>query len=229
MAGLQQLQLTKLSQNRTLPKWTFGSRRGGDVSRPGTPGPGSYGGAADVVRSARGPAFGFGSSTRDHPSRPITAPGPGQYAPSPRPKSTPPQHRFGTSARAGGNGNGTPGPGAYAPVHSAVKQASPGFSLTPRRERHRAMRMEQAPGPGAYQSRLRPDAKKPPSWGFGTSGRDRNYSSQTPGPGSYDVARPNSHGPAYSLQNRYAPGRHGHASDTPGPGAHGGLYTQFGY
>lgn len=43
MSIQQQQQLTKLSQNRTLPKWSFGGRRGGVGLRHTSPGPGSYG------------------------------------------------------------------------------------------------------------------------------------------------------------------------------------------
>lgn len=220
--ALQQQQLTKLSHNKTSPKWSFGGRRGGITARHGTPGPGSYG---DNGWSGRAPSYGFGTSTREG-CRPNTAPGPGQYAPQARPKSATPQYRFGTSQRGPSGLSATPGPGSYAPDVTATRQAAPGYTATPRRDSGRRAAVP-TPGPGAYQASARADAEKPPAFGFGTGARDHWAYNQTPGPGAYDVAKIDHEGPSYSMRHRSDVG--GPISDTPGPGTHSGLSTQFGY
>jgi len=226
MSIQQQQQLTKLSQNRTLPKWSFGGRRGGVGLRHTSPGPGSYGEALLSHRAS--PAFGFGTSGRDNGLRPTTAPGPGQYGVQRRPASRAPDFSFGTSSRLPSSATYTPGPGAYAPSVETTKRSMPGYSLTPRRAPGGAK--DATPGPGAHQQPASPPhAGAVPAWGFGTAGRDQRGANQNPGPGSYNVGRERAEGPAYSMQRRHGAGAGGGISDTPGPGSHGGMYTQFGY
>mmetsp|Transcript_43261 Transcript_43261/g.122302 ORF Transcript_43261/g.122302 Transcript_43261/m.122302 type:complete len:252 (+) Transcript_43261:79-834(+) len=224
--ALRQQQLTKLSQNKCAPKWSFGGRRGGETLRACTPGPGSYG---EAGRSARAPAFGFGTTARDCSGRPSTAPGPGQYQPQVRPRSAVPQYRFATSTRGELGRGDTPGPGAYAPSVGAVKSNAPVYTAAGRRDDRQ---QDSTPGPGAYQAagRLDTHQSKAPAWGFGTSGRDAGNADLTPGPGSYSAGA-SQEGPAYSIRWRHGGDGLGGGGDTPGSGAgsHGGLYTQFGY
>jgi len=226
----QQQQLTRLSQNKCAPKWSFGGRRNGG-SRPGTPGPGAY--AAERGGGTGGkisPAYGFGTSARD-PSEiraaQAAAPGPGQYKPVARPRSATPNYSFGSSNQRGALSNsGTPGPGSYVPNVGPTKGAVPQYTATPRREAGRlAMGHMATPGPGSYQADGRADVEKSPAWGFGTSMRENNNCEYSPGPGAYS-GNANRQGPAYTMRSRWDGGRH---DDTPGPGAHGGMHTQFGY
>mmetsp|Transcript_34473 Transcript_34473/g.73447 ORF Transcript_34473/g.73447 Transcript_34473/m.73447 type:complete len:253 (+) Transcript_34473:198-956(+) len=216
--ALQQQQLTKLSQNKTAPKWSFPGRRPSSA-RSGTPGPGSYEKAA-FGANARGGASHFGTSTRDEHMR-NASPGPGHYHAAARPRSAAPSYGFGGSARSRDGCSGTPGPGAYSPTISATKQAAAAYTATPRRDGGR--RGGDSPGPGAYASAYRQHQAQ--SFGFGTSERDGLTPGYGPGPGSYSPGRPN-HGPAYSMYWRHGQSR---GFDTPGPGSHAGMYTQFGY
>mmetsp|Transcript_102751 Transcript_102751/g.257687 ORF Transcript_102751/g.257687 Transcript_102751/m.257687 type:complete len:248 (+) Transcript_102751:110-853(+) len=211
----QQQQLTKMSQNRTSPKWTFGGRHGAGA-RPGTPGPGSY----DRGGRSGTPSYGFGTSSRDGQT-PSGAPGPGQYKPQSRPRSAAPTYRFGTSPRGGNGSSFTPGPGAYQPNFSSTRQSTPQYTATPRRDSVRSY--TGTPGPGSYGANASKDS---PSWGFGTESRDNRAQMFGPGPGAYHVHSVDG-GPSYSMRHRsdYA----GPHFDTPGPGAHAGMYTQFGY
>lgn len=216
--SLRQQQLTKLSQNKTSPKWSFAGRRPGS-GRGTTPGPGAYTVAAAAGTERRSPAFGFGTSTREL-SRGGSQPGPGQYKPQARPRSANPAYGFGSSTRSQDRHEGTPGPGAYGVPAATGKLAAPAYSVTPRRDGHGFA--QDGPGPGAYTTR--PEGHVP-SFGFGSADREGRYDSFSPGPGAYDPYKREST-PAYSmyfrhdLRNDYA---------TPGPGAYAGMYTQFGY
>lgn len=230
--------LTTLSQNRQGPKWSFGAGKGdgtpaGARVRPHTPGPGAYAGNSNNTKS-RTPSWGFGTSGREM-SRSGSAPGPGQYAPKASQKAAAPFYGFGSSVRAGVGGfNGvTPGPGSYAPNYTATRQDAPKYSTTPRRDGGSAVKQHQSsatPGPGSYASGNRRNGGSP-EWGFGTSGRGRNGNSGTPGPGSYQSRELIGGGPKYTMRNRAEENGIvvGGLDSTPGPGAFGGQYTQFGY
>jgi len=249
-------QLTKMSQNRTAPKWSFGGRHGGAMGRPGTPGPGSYSG--DVTRTAskhRQPAYGFGTAIRDERrAEHHGSPGPGQYAPKTRPRSATPTYRFGSGQRGNERSgfNMTPGPGSYVPNYDSTRHTTPAYTATPRRDAHAgrgAYVCPSSPGPGAYEAPFPLDKSKSPEYGFGLSFRDKPVASSqwSPGPGAYNVDNMGAvhhENPAYSIRARTetgynafsghggqgGPGGHdGAHSDTPGPGAFAGMYTQFGY
>lgn len=225
--------LTNLSQVRSAPKWSFKGKAA--VARKlETPGPGAYTTTGvEKVKSSVGNGFGFGSSPRD-PMRPSTAPGPGQYSPSPRLSNATKQGAgFGTAVRQTKKGHATsPGPGAYA--HSArIGADGPKFTVNARREGFRA---PDTPGPGTYQatddalattSKTSSRAVTAPKWGFGTSPREARVQSTTPGPAAYvaEVKHAKS-APKYSISARRESGR---STETPGPGAYGGPHTQFGY
>mmetsp|Transcript_20536 Transcript_20536/g.36434 ORF Transcript_20536/g.36434 Transcript_20536/m.36434 type:complete len:232 (-) Transcript_20536:22-717(-) len=222
----QGLLITTLSQNKVAPKWTIGGRGGSSSSRPSTPGPGSYSTGAPVSRS-RNPAYGFGTSSRDgmsaHPS-----PGPGAYAQQQRPRSAGPC--FGSSRRGLNGDNRTPGLGSYNPNLSSTRFDAPRYTATPRRGAHNEVYSRiGTPGPGHYTSTNSPlhgGGKNAPQWGFGTSHRNNGCNSYSPGPGAYNSSTVG-RGPAFSMRCR---SDHGvSSSQTPGPGAFGGMYTQFGY
>lgn len=225
----QQQQLTKLSHNKCAPKWSFGGRRGGG-SRPGTPGPGSYTAEA-AARRKQAPSYGFGTSARDRDPADVrlSSPGPGQYQPAARPRSAAPAFHFGTGQRERGScpsSHGTPGPGTYAPDVRSTKNCTPHYTATPRRGD--GGRHYMTPGPGSYTADGRMDNGKSPAWGFGTATREGGNAGYGPGPGEYNNHEMSTRGcgPAFSMRMRHGYDR---ADDTPGPGAHGGMHTQFGY
>lgn len=213
-------QITKLSQNKCSPKWSFGGRHGGEGARLGTPGPGTY-----VANSARNPrGYAFGSSQRDPvEGRRGEAPGPGYYAPATRPRSAAPTYGFSKGGRGSGGPVRTPGPGTYNPDITASRHAAPQYSSTPRRGSQGPS--SRVPGPGTYEASHRPDGERTPAWGFGSENRISDLDSRFgPGPGTYNL-NGNVNGPSYSMRSR----QHvSHLNDTPGPGAHGGMITQFG-
>jgi len=224
--------LTNMSQNKQAPKWSFAGRSGGMGSRPTTPGPGTYGNA---TRSQRQPAYGFGSSNRDKGGLAATSPGPGAYGASEsygskRPHSAGPA--FGRARRGLGNGSGTPGPGSYVPNVNSTRPQFPRHTCTPRRDgADLARRVCTTPGPGSYghsgnAGSESPVSKAAPRWGFGTSNRGVRANGENPGPGQYDL-RSRTGGPRFSIRCKNE--ESSTVCPTPGPGAFGGMYTQFGY
>lgn len=221
--------LTTMSQNKQAPKWSFAGRYGFANSRLLTPGPGTYG--ADS-RSQRQAGYGFGSCARDQGPLSMASPGPGAYGASEcyrskRPHSAGPA--FGRARRGLGNGGGTPGPGAYVPSVSSTRPQCPRHSCTPRRDGS-ARRRCSTPGPGTYSDCGRAESPlsiSAPRWGFGTSNRGIRANGQNPGPGQYDL-RSRAGGPRFSIRCRNELSS-SVLCPTPGPGAFGGLYTQFGY
>jgi len=227
--------LTTMSQNKQAPKWSFAGRYGLANSRPLTPGPGTYG--ADF-RSRRQPGYGFGSCARDQ-GLSMASPGPGAYGAneshgSKRPHSAGPA--FGRARRGLGNGGGTPGPGAYVPNVNSTRPQFPRHTCTPRRDGSVVRRRCSTPGPGTYgdlsggrgnDSPLGTPLSSAPRWGFGTSNRGIRANGQNPGPGQYDL-RSRAGGPRFSIRCRNELSS-SVICPTPGPGAFGGMYTQFGY
>ena len=138
-----------------------------------------------------------------------------------------PRFGFGTAKRDGIAGKtSTPGPGAYS-MPNVIGYEGAKYSVTGRRDELGGKMM--TPGPGTYQPNdtQRAGNDKPPTWSFGTSPRSgMGGSKNTPGPGQYE-SKMGLGGPAFSMKARCEiSNRH---NITPGPGAHGGLYTQFGY
>ncbi|CAE7443696.1 unnamed protein product [Symbiodinium natans] len=226
--------LTNMSQNRQAPKWTFAGKSAGSGARPMTPGPGAYGHATSKNSRIRQPCYAFGSSTRDKGGMSATSPGPGAYGASEsygskRPRSAGPV--FGRAARGLGSGNSTPGPGSYVPNVGPTRPQFPRHTCTPRRDGadwgHRACSV--TPGPGTYGHGTGggPVSKSAPRWGFGSSDRGVRAHGEHPGPGQYDL-RSRAGGPKFSIRCRNESDSSG-LCPTPGPGAFGGMYTQFGY
>jgi hypothetical protein len=219
--------ITTLSTVKASPKWSFKGRFDGKMSSQFAPGPGAYGVPTDP-KTNRPPSFSFGSTARDG-HQGIGNPGPGQYTPF-DPNHCTPKFGFGTAGR-GGLGTRrsmTPGPGAY---DATGGNTGPKFSAAARR--NDSSKAPPTPGPGAYKPIFGSANEMPPRWGFGTSARAGMQSlNQTPGPGTYNqesllsgsCTKPSC--PKFSMKPR----RNDNLStvNTPGPGAHGGAFTQFG-
>lgn len=213
--------ITVQSNIKSAPKWSFkGKPRDGRKNE--TPGPGSYGGTSETTsKFARTPNFGFGGSTRDL-QRPYSAPGPGQYQPD-NPNIVSSKYGFGTSTRKGSERHrDQPGPGTYR-IEPELGKTSPKYTANKRREMTMTI---DSPGPGAYQPNdsWSSAQKVEPKYGFGTSPREGRRENNAPGPGQYNVDR-DVGGAKYSMRSR---GEVVRPNTTPGPGAHGGMYTQFG-
>lgn len=194
------------------------------VQTSGTPGPGAYMSPdAGTNRFNKSPNYGFGGASRDG-IRPGSAPGPGQYQPANPNYGNAAKYGFGTSDRVGiKNRHDLPGPASYQ-IPAKMGYEGPKYSGAGRRN---AAGYNNTPGPGAYQ----PDDSnastwnRPQKWGFGTSPREGRSTLGTPGPGSYDRNSGIKDGPKFSMKarNDVSP-----RVPTPGPGEHGGVYTQFG-
>eukprot|EP00928_Gymnodinium_smaydae_P006095 TRINITY_DN12124_c0_g1_i2.p1 TRINITY_DN12124_c0_g1~~TRINITY_DN12124_c0_g1_i2.p1 ORF type:complete len:263 (-),score=15.26 TRINITY_DN12124_c0_g1_i2:68-754(-) len=221
--------MTKLSQNKTAPKWTIGAKSAGQ-SRPSTPGPGQYAAASRRAGDKRTPAYGFGTSSRDL-NRAATAPGPGTYQPEDKAKLAAPRIGFGTGARDKvGGGTFTaiaPGPGAYSPNFAATRSSAAKYTATPRRDSLRGQPPQCTPGPGAYTPKTRVETRNSPQYGFGTSTRTRVCHYHTPGPGAYsaDLGLCKEGSPKYTIRSRPDGQAEDYLSSNPGPG---GQVTQFG-
>mmetsp|Transcript_12755 Transcript_12755/g.30526 ORF Transcript_12755/g.30526 Transcript_12755/m.30526 type:complete len:225 (+) Transcript_12755:56-730(+) len=214
--------ITNLSQVKTLPKWSFQGRSGREAAQ-NVPGPGAYGHiTSEKDKFAKSPNFVFGSSSRDG-GRGAAQPGPGQYSPD-DPNITSTRYGFGTSTRGPiSRRSGGPGPGSY--EARSTLEGGPKYTAAPRRSQSAGSAV---PGPGQYgKDSVRAVQEASPKWGFGTSQRQGMSSvNRTPGPGQYEAATKMGEAPRYSMKARRVPGGN---SNTPGPGAHGGQYTQFGY
>ncbi|CAE7210611.1 unnamed protein product [Symbiodinium sp. CCMP2456] len=231
--------LTHMSQNKQAPKWSFAGKSPGSGTRPKTPGPGTYGHQTSQSCRIRQPCYVFGSSARDKAGMALASPGPGAYGASEsygskRPRSAGPV--FGRAARGLGSGRDTPGPGAYVPNVNSTRPQFPRHTCTPRRDGADWGRRKcsTTPGPGTYghgaaagAGSESPVSKSAPRWAFGTADRGVRGNGENPGPGQYDL-RSRVAGPKFSIRCRNELDSSG-LCPTPGPGAFGGMYTQFGY
>ncbi len=112
----------------------------------------------------------------------------------------------------------TPGPGAY---DSRSRSISPAFSFGARLHR---LIPSASPGPAHYSAIL---PGRAPLGTFHNSPRrlSRGVVAVSPGPAAYDVLSSSTSGPAFTMRSRtrgYLP-----KDDLPGPGAYGGLFSQF--
>lgn len=212
-----------LSHLKRSPKWSFCGRHH-PSSRMESPGPGAYTERPleTMSRYMQSPRFAFGGSRRDeHKSQKV--PGPGAY--SCRGMIGSEGRAWSLTPRRHGQlrNRDLPGPGAH-DAKSSIG-TGPKYTASPRRAEHVR---HLGPGPGEYDQTNAAIKGKEPRWGFGTSQRpDSSMSahSATPGPGSYAMASAVGGGPRYSMQSR-RPGPR--PQQSPGPGAHGGLYSTFG-
>mmetsp|Transcript_18911 Transcript_18911/g.42140 ORF Transcript_18911/g.42140 Transcript_18911/m.42140 type:complete len:172 (-) Transcript_18911:243-758(-) len=166
--------------------------------------------------------FVFGTSSRDGPKG-ASQPGPGQYSPD-DPNMVSVRFGFGTSTRGPvAKRSSGPGPGSY--ETRAGLEGAPKYTVAARRTQSAGAAV---PGPGQYQQgAVKSVQEAAPKWGFGTSNRGGlSSTNRTPGPGQYEQKTQIGSGPGYSMKSRRAGGV---GANTPGPGAHGGQYTQFGY
>jgi len=218
--------ITTLSPVRTSPKWSFRGREGGGSTPDHVPGPGAYAPIpSDRDKFTAAPKFGFGSSSRDGLMG-VSQPGPGQYKPE-DPNMVSARWGFGTSTRGPiGKTSSGPGPGAY-----ELRSTLSGSKWTTSARRIASTGSLGTPGPGQYATHLitsGPTFESAPRYGFGSSGRSRVGTNKAPGPGTYEL--PNSSGsPRWSLRGRWPSNTPSPHKSSPGPGAHGGQYTQFGY
>mmetsp|Transcript_47349 Transcript_47349/g.110361 ORF Transcript_47349/g.110361 Transcript_47349/m.110361 type:complete len:214 (+) Transcript_47349:74-715(+) len=212
--------LSTFSTVPSSPKWSMKGRPGANFKHE-TPGPGAY--ASEVTMKRKAPEYGWGTAPREV-QRPSTAPGPGKY--DTHSLDTSRKHGFGTSSRKGIPYRAEqPGPGSYE-LEDKIGQEGPKYTMKGGRALgHSAS----TPGPGAYSAlEARDEVKRAsPKYGFGTSPREGlPLRADRPGPGSYEMDDRLGHeGPKYTLQGRKQLSR---VNDTPGPGAHGPVYTQFG-
>lgn len=209
-------------------KFSIRARPSGRTSTQDDPGPGAYDSSRSMgVTKRKGANWVFGTSTRDGGTG-YTAPGPGAYTPRNPVAEACPKYGFGSAQRGSmGSDKTTPGPGTY--DLSYGDRPGPKHSLS-FKQKDAAAKMN-APGPGAYDPKDGgPGArhKNQPQWGFGTANRQQNESSsqKAPGPGTYAHGS-TLIGPKFSIQSRRALKER--VKTTPGPGAHGGMVTQFGY
>lgn len=217
--------ITGLSNVKTSPKWSFGGRLT-RLSSMVVPGPGAYGNTSVDCTSkfTKGARFGFGTATRARAyEKPV--PGPGSYGHKTivgqgGPAFTCVPRREGEKMQ-----KDMPGPGSH-DLPDLVGKTGPKYTGTPRRaEFTRAI----VPGPGAYDQDDHATSEGKPRWGFGTAQRTgiADKRGECPGPGTYtQITLLGSKSPQYSIQARRDAAR---AIETPGPGAHGGHFTQFGY
>merc|ERR1711957_518275 len=181
-----------------------------------------------MCTKSRHPGWGFGTSNRSF-EQAWSAVGPGQYAPGSSGHVIAPHYGFGTSPRTGMNvaTSKSPGPCSYAPNHSVTKRDAPKYSASPRRMgQAQSAARSLTPGPGAYTAPGTPGCNKP-SWGFGTAAqRGKQGNPAAPGPGAYHP-RVGRNAPKYSMREKTSSSHGANLRTTPGPGAHGGQYTQF--
>lgn len=189
------------------------------------PGPGAYQAIHLEQVKEQTPGWRFGTSHRDA-SGSFNPPGPGTYEPT-DPRNLQPKYKFGTSQRPGQTNSKiqNPGPGSYE-LASDLGQG-PKYTVSARGS---AAKNNKNPGPGAYERDDGATTQKAPKYGFGSSMRQGalGASSGTPGPGTYSHGTSLS-GSKFSMQTRRQFESRSKSQATPGPGAHGGPFTQFGY
>lgn len=192
------------------------------------PGPGAYPitSVDKTTKYMTPPTFVFGSSNRDakfgHKN-----PGPGTYTPF-DPNMTTPKFGFGTAGRGVTSRRaGTPGPGTY-----DQQRGNDGPRFTAAGRRSYDSKAPPMPGPGAYKPNADAAYECGPKWGFGSSVRSGMPTTLAPGPGTYSLGSTLGGAPHIPSAPKYSmkPRRDmsGKKTDTPGPGAHGGAFTQFG-
>ena len=111
-----------------------------------------------------------------------------------------------------------PGPGSYSP---SARVGTPAFSFG---SRISTACRSLSPGPTQYSIK---ETSSAPLWSFRKSERCLEGASlvSNPGPGTYNTITESCNSPAFTLKSRIPiPGPR---LNTPGPGAYGGLYTQF--
>merc|ERR1740117_745992 len=106
-------------------------------------------------------------------------------------------------------GTPVPGPGAYEilPAFGAMPKMPTAkyggaFTFSCRKSWVGKLAKLSACGPGDYTPQLRQTISRKPAWGFGTSSRGLVTRMGTPGPGSYELSKPNAEGPRFSMRPR---------------------------
>ncbi|KAH9550287.1 hypothetical protein CY35_10G063800 [Sphagnum magellanicum] len=149
--------------------------------------------------STAGPAYSMGSRTKwkagDHRR------GPGSYNPPPTIAKGPAFSMGSRTKTAQSSEFWERGPGTY-DIFEGLNKRGPVYSFGIRGT-YKAARSE-GPGPGAYDS-VSTCFTKTAAPSFSMGGRCKsNYNTNSPGPGTYDIARSTRSGPAFSISQRPA-------------------------
>jgi hypothetical protein len=149
--------------------------------------------------STAGPAYSMGSRTKwkagDHRR------GPGSYNPPPTIAKGPAFSMGSRTKTAQSSEFWERGPGSY-DIFEGLNKRGPVYSFGIRGT-YKAARSE-GPGPGAYDS-VSTCFTKTAAPSFSMGGRCKsNYNTNSPGPGTYDIARSTRSGPAFSISQRPA-------------------------
>ncbi|CAG9336024.1 unnamed protein product [Blepharisma stoltei] len=171
------------------------------------PGPGSY---EIPTTIGKGPVAVL--SARTSTEKNSQSPGPGEYSPSIQEKL--PAFSFGIKPER--KSSDSPGPGHYDTEIKEIKPSPPKTKFGSSKKEPEHIVGKDSPGPGRYACYS--EFGKTPKYGFGTSRREKEYSSTyTPGPGAYALNASWNEGPKAVLRAKnyyYKP------SDSPGPGAY---------
>jgi len=223
--------MTGLSKVKCSPKWSMSSRQK-QMDQPMGPGPGTYVEASlpeCTSRMIKPPKFSFGSATREESGK-HRSPGPGDYnsrnyvgGDGPGFSCTPRREHGSSLGAASPRTVRNPGPGAH--NLPDLTGAGPKFSATPRRIDGVTNRA--APGPGNYQMDDQLSTEGQPKYSFGSSTRTgiNGKCDPTPGPGAYGTVSGN-RGPKFTMRAKPCGNK---TQQSPGPGSHGGHFSQFGY
>ncbi|XP_046395446.1 outer dense fiber protein 3 isoform X2 [Ischnura elegans] len=215
----------------TQRPWTPTKRRGPIAAEYSSPGPACVTLPTSIgpgSKSARAPAFSFGSRHNNKNDSP--GPGPGQYnvtGLSAKGRDSPQASTLHGRPKDP-KGDQTPAPGDYNPEKSekAVHDHSPEYTFGHKTQMEKP---SDTPAPNVYNippamgSTKEGNKKAAPS--FTISGRQKEFTDDrvlTPGPGTYNNSSPDQYkarrSPAYSISARYQlPSDH---SQKPGPGVY---------
>eukprot|EP00746_Dinoflagellata_sp_MGD_P003502 gnl/MRDRNA2_/MRDRNA2_106803_c0_seq1.p1 gnl/MRDRNA2_/MRDRNA2_106803_c0~~gnl/MRDRNA2_/MRDRNA2_106803_c0_seq1.p1 ORF type:complete len:242 (-),score=24.22 gnl/MRDRNA2_/MRDRNA2_106803_c0_seq1:71-796(-) len=223
-----------LSHIKNSSKWSFQGRPKEMPSQTlKTPCPAHYGCPSEATsKFVKAAQFGFGSSGRYGMDKKVV-PGPGTYGHREYTGNTSRVHKEAPSVSFTGRPKNTvsasassgPGPGSHDLPDTMT--SGPKYSGT---ARPREILKPPVPAPGVYDQEDKAITKSIPRWGFGTSNRPGIGRSskllETPGPGAYSHKEHFGTAPQFSMTAR----RDGMKPENkPGPGTHGGHWTQFGH
>lgn len=194
------------------PAWSFAKKYASKIES-NAPGPGAY--SPKGANLEKSPNYKIGTSSRDA-RRSSNSPGPGAYNPSKSEHSPAPKMGF-SQREPLSDSLANPGPGTY--------QVPPKFQEGPKYSisgKHSTRLIGEVPGPGHYSQDLNAFTMKerPPSARIGTSQREdfTQNGRNAPGPGAYEVLRPQSAGPKWGFGNDARDKLF--KSEAPGPGTY---------